>query len=57
MSMNEIYEIIREYFNSHRTVLTTYGSLKGYKIKDVAFDKNPINTNVKYKIAELYKTI
>ena len=57
MSMNEIYEIIREYFNSHRTVLTTYGSLKGYKIKDVAFDKNPINTNVKFKINKEIKTI
>ena len=55
--MNEIYEIIREYFNSHRTVLTTYGSLRGYKIKDVDFDKNPVNTNVRFKINKELKTI
>ena len=57
MPMNEIYENIREYFDSHRTVLTIYGSLKGYKIKDVAFDKNPVNTNVRFKINNELKTI
>ena len=49
MSNRDIYERIREYFNVHRTVLTTYGSLKGYKIKDINFDKSPNNTNVTIK--------
>ena len=49
MSVREMYEQIREYFIKHKTVLTTYGSLKGYKIKDVDFDKNPKNTNIKIK--------
>ena len=57
ISMRDIQENIREYFNSHRTVLTTYGSLKGYKIKDVTFDKNPINTNVRFKINKELKSI
>ena len=46
---SEIYNTIKEYFNKHKTVLTTYGSIKGYKIKDVDFDKNPKNTNIQVK--------
>ena len=45
----EIYEEIKTYFKYHRTVLTTYGSLRTYKISDVDFDKNPTNTNILYK--------
>ena len=49
MPNRDIFEKIREYFYEHKTVLTTYGSLKGYKIKDINFDKNPNNTSVKIK--------
>ena len=42
--INEIYERIKEYFKYHKTVLTIYGSLRTYKIKDVDFDKKPENT-------------
>ena len=45
-SGREIRENIREYFEKHQTVLTKYGSLKSYKIKDIDFDKNPSNTNI-----------
>ena len=49
LSNREIYDAIKEFFNSHKTVLTTYGSLRSYKVKDVNFDKNPENTNIKFK--------
>jgi hypothetical protein len=45
----EIYDKINEFFYSHRTVITTYGSFKAYKIKEVNFDKCPNNTNITIK--------
>ena len=48
-SYKEIKEEINYYFHSHRTVLTTYGSLKAYKIKEVNFDRTPNNTNINFK--------
>ena len=48
-SKEEIYNKIKEYFKTHRTVLTVYGSLRSYKISDIDFDKNPVNTNIGYK--------
>ena len=48
-SGKESHEKIREYFEKHKTVLTTYGAFKSYKIKDVSFDKNPSNTNINIK--------
>ena len=49
ISTSEIYDKIREFFISHKTVLTTYGSLKSYKVKDVDFDKCPENTSIRIK--------
>ena len=46
---SEIVDGIKDYFRYHRTVLTTYGSLRTYRINDIDFDKNPSNTNIKYK--------
>ena len=48
-SGKESKEKIREYFEKHKTVLTTYGAFKSYKIKDVGFDKNPSNTYINIK--------
>ena len=39
---------INEYFSTHRTVLTTYGSLKPYRIEEVTFDKTPNNTDISF---------
>ena len=58
MQDKEIYREIKEYFKYHRTVLTTYGSLRTYKILDIDFDKNPSNTNINYKdMSGLKRTI
>ena len=46
---SEIVQGIKDYFRYHRTVLTTYGSLRTYRINDINFDKNPSNTNINYK--------
>ena len=49
LKIEEIFEEIRNYFFSHRIVLTGYGSIKTYKIKGVNFDRNPTNTNISVK--------
>ena len=49
MTNREIFDEINNYFYSHRTVLTGYGSIKTYKIKIVNFDRNPKNTNISVK--------
>ena len=49
LKIKEIFEEIRNYFFSHRIVLTGYGSIKTYKIKGVNFDRNPTNTNISVK--------
>ena len=48
----DIHNEIREYFKSHKTVLTVYGSMRSYRIQEINFDKNPINTNISYKNKE-----
>ena len=48
-NMIEIYQEIKDYFKYHKTVLTCYGSLRTYKILDINFEKNPINTSINYK--------
>jgi hypothetical protein len=45
-------EEIINFFDTHKTVLTTYGSMKTYKINKIDFDKNPTNTNISFKDAE-----
>ena len=52
VSILEIKDKIKDYFYSHRTVLTTYGSLRVYKIKEVDFDQTPKNTDVTFKDKE-----
>ena len=47
-SIKDIEYKINEYFTTHRTVLTTYGSLKPYRIQEIAFDKTPENTKISY---------
>jgi len=49
MTNREIFDEINNYFKSHKTVLTGYGSIKTYKIKIVNFDRSPNNTNIKVK--------
>ena len=49
-SNKEINDAINEYFNSHRTVLTTYGSIRTYRIKEVNLNRNPENTDITIKV-------
>ena len=49
MSNREIFDEINNYFSSHRTILTGYGSFRTYRIKIVNFDRNPKNINVLIK--------
>ena len=49
LSINEQNEKINEYFYSHKTVLTSYGSFKTYKIKEVNFERTPENTTISFK--------
>ena len=48
---SEKRKLIEEYFASHKTVLTTYGSFRTYRIKRIDFDASPAKTsfNVKEK--------
>ena len=48
-SIKDLNDTINDFFLSHRTVLTTYGSIKTYKIKEVSFCKNPNNTDITVK--------
>ena len=45
----EVDEKIREYFQNHRTVLTTYGVPRTYKIKDIHFDIKPTICSITIK--------
>ena len=56
-SQEEIKQKIEEYIEEHRTVLTTYGSLRAYRIESIDFEKNPINTSFNIKTKEGTKTI
>jgi len=48
---SEKRKLIEDYFASHKTVLTTYGSFRTYRIKQIDFDASPVKTsfNVKEK--------
>ena len=58
LSESEKRKIIEDYFASHKTVLTTYGSFRTYRIRQIDFDASPVKTsfNVKEKNGEV-KTI
>jgi aubergine-like protein len=48
---SEKRKLVEEYFATHKTVLTTYGSFRTYRIKQIDFDASPSKTsfNVKEK--------
>ena len=54
---SEIRKVIEEYFITHKTVLTTYGSLRTYRIKSIDFDTNPRKTSFNVKDGDRMKTI
>ena len=56
-SREEIKEKIEEYIEEHRTVLTSYGSLRAYRIESIDFEKNPMNTCFNLKTKDGIKTI
>jgi aubergine-like protein len=51
LSEPEKRRLIQEYFDQHKTVLTSYGSFRAYRIKQIDFDASPIKTtfNIKEK--------
>ena len=56
-SQEEIKQKIEEYIEEHKTVLTTYGSLRAYRIEGIDFEKTPINTSFNIKTQDGMKTI
>ena len=42
-------KLIEEYFSRHKTVLTSYGSYRAYRIKKIDFDASPIKTTFNIK--------
>ena len=51
LSENERRRAIQDYFTSHKTVLTSYGSYRAYRIKQIDLDASPSKTtfNIKEK--------
>ena len=49
LSSKELNDKLNEYFSEHKTVLTAYGSLKSYRIKEVNFSRTPQNTDITIK--------
>ena len=45
-SPSDIKQKIKDYFQNHKTVLTTYGVPKAYRIKNIDFDKTPKNCDI-----------
>ena len=54
---SELRELIEDYITEHKTVLTSYGSMRAYRIQGIDFDKNPMNTSFNYKTNEGVNTI
>ena len=57
LSQSEIREKIEEYIEEHRTVLTSYGSMRAYRIERIEFEKTPTNTSCNIKTPEGIKTV
>ena len=51
-SESEIRELIEEYIEDHKTILTSYGSMRAYRIERIDFDKTPLNTSFNCKNQE-----
>lgn len=49
LSSKELNDKLNDYFSVHKTVLTAYGSLKSYRIKEVNFSRTPQNTDITVK--------
>ncbi len=56
-SENQIREIIEDYIEEHKTVLTIYGSFRAYRIEKIDFEKTPINTSFNIKTPEGTRTL
>ena len=52
-----IKQMIEDYIEEHKTVLTTYGSLRAYRIDYIDFEKTPSNTSFNLKTKEGMKTV
>ena len=52
-----IKQMIEDYIEEHKTVLTTYGSLRAYRIESIDFEKTPSNTSFNLKTKEGIKTV
>jgi hypothetical protein len=57
LNQSQIRDIIEEYIEEHRTVLTSYGSMRAYRIDRIEFEKTPMNTNCNIKTPDGMKTI
>ena len=49
ITSKELNDKLNEYFSVHKTVLTTYGSIKSYRIKEVNCNRTPQNTDITVK--------
>ena len=54
---SRIRERIKKYLEEHRTVLTVYGSLRAYRIKDIDYDASPSKTSFNIKNGDQMKTV
>ena len=54
---SRIRERIKKYLEEHKTVLTVYGSLRAYRIKDIDYDGRPSKTSFNIKSGDMTKTI
>jgi len=57
LSQSEIRQLIEDYIEEHRTVLTSYGSMRAYRVDKIEFEKTPINTSCNIKTQDGIKTI
>jgi aubergine-like protein len=57
LHQSEVREKIEEYIEEHRTVLTSYGSMRAYRIDRIEFEKTPTNTSFNIKTPDGIKTI
>ena len=49
---SEFRESIEDYLENHKTVLTSYGSMRAYRIERIDFDRTPLNTTFNMKTKE-----
>jgi len=54
---SRIREKIKKFLEEHRTVLTVYGSLRAYRIKDIDYDASPSKTTFNIKDGDKMETI